>query len=83
MKDTEPTPHRVLVAEDEAIIRMDLSEMLREEGYDVVGEAENGQVALEKARELQPDLVIMDVKMPVRNGLEAAQDIAPSGSPPS
>ncbi|MCA0158623.1 response regulator [Tsukamurella sp. M9C] len=76
MKDTEPTPHRVLVAEDEAIIRMDLSEMLREEGYDVVGEAENGQVALEKARELQPDLVIMDVKMPVLNGLEAAQDIA-------
>lgn len=76
MKDTEPTPHRVLVAEDEAIIRMDLSEMLREEGYDVVGEAENGQVALELARELQPDLVIMDVKMPVLNGLEAAQDIA-------
>ncbi|CAM3700990.1 ANTAR domain-containing response regulator [Tsukamurella ocularis] len=76
MKATEPTPHRVLVAEDEAIIRMDLTEMLREEGYDVVGEAENGQVALEKARELQPDLVIMDVKMPIRNGLDAAQDIA-------
>ncbi|SDR02447.1 response regulator receiver and ANTAR domain protein [Tsukamurella pulmonis] len=76
MKDTEPTPHRVLVAEDEAIIRMDLTEMLREEGYDVVGEAENGQVALEKARDLQPDLVIMDVKMPVLNGLDAAQDIA-------
>ena len=76
MKDTAPTPHRVLVAEDEAIIRMDLTEMLREEGYDVVGEAENGQVALDKARELQPDLVIMDVKMPVLNGLDAAQDIA-------
>lgn len=76
MKDTAPVPHRVLVAEDEAIIRMDLSEMLREEGYDVVGEAENGQVALDKARELRPDLVIMDVKMPVLNGLEAAQDIA-------
>lgn len=76
MKNSLPTPHRVLVAEDEAIIRLDLTEMLREEGYDVVGEAENGQVAVDKARELKPDLVIMDVKMPVRNGLDAAQDIA-------
>ncbi|GAB3134567.1 ANTAR domain-containing response regulator [Tsukamurella serpentis] len=76
MKHTEPIAHRVLVAEDEAIIRLDLSEMLREEGYDVVGEAENGRVAVEMARELRPDLVIMDVKMPVRNGLDAAQDIA-------
>jgi AmiR/NasT family two-component response regulator len=67
---------RVLIAEDEAIIRLDLKEMLQEEGYDVVAEADNGQVALERARELKPDLVIMDVKMPIRNGLDAAQDIA-------
>lgn len=76
MKNTDHTPHRVLVVEDEAIIRLDLTEMLVEEGYEVVGEAENGEVAVEKARELKPDLVIMDVKMPVRNGLDAAQDIA-------
>jgi AmiR/NasT family two-component response regulator len=74
--DREPVAHRVLVAEDEAIIRLDLTEMLREEGYDVVGEAENGQVAVEKARELRPDLVIMDVKMPIRSGLDAAEEIA-------
>ncbi|MDP0399331.1 ANTAR domain-containing response regulator [Tsukamurella strandjordii] len=75
-QDREPTAHRVLVAEDEAIIRLDLAEMLREEGYDVVGEAENGQIAVDKARELRPDLVIMDVKMPVRSGLDAAEEIA-------
>ncbi|GAA4382485.1 ANTAR domain-containing response regulator [Tsukamurella soli] len=73
---TEVPPRRVLVAEDEAIIRLDLVEMLREEGYEVVGEAENGQVAVEKAQALRPDLVIMDVKMPVRNGLDAATEIA-------
>ena len=67
---------RVLIAEDEAIIRLDLKEMLREEGYDVVAEADNGQVAVDRARELKPDLVIMDIKMPVRTGLDAAQDIA-------
>ncbi|CAM3966701.1 ANTAR domain-containing response regulator [Nocardiopsis tropica] len=75
-QDREPAAHRVLVAEDEAIIRLDLAEMLREEGYDVVGEAENGQIAVDKARELRPDLVIMDVKMPVRSGLDAAEEIA-------
>ncbi len=77
MADLKDVPaRRVLVAEDEAIIRLDLVEMLREEGYDVVGEAENGQVAVERAVELRPDLVIMDVKMPVRNGLDAATEIA-------
>ncbi|WP_019204422.1 ANTAR domain-containing response regulator [Tsukamurella sp. 1534] len=76
MANDNERARRVLVAEDEAIIRLDLAEMLREEGYDVVGEAENGQVAVDQARELEPDLVIMDVKMPVRNGLDAAQDIA-------
>ncbi|MCQ4128500.1 ANTAR domain-containing response regulator [Rhodococcus erythropolis] len=70
------TPRRVVVAEDEALIRMDLVEMLREEGYDVVGEAGDGQVAVELAESLKPDLVIMDVKMPRRDGIDAASEIA-------
>ena len=69
-------PHRVLIAEDEALIRMDLAEMLREEGYEVVGEAGDGQEAVELAESLRPDLVIMDVKMPRRDGLDAAAEIA-------
>ncbi|HPX37924.1 MAG TPA: ANTAR domain-containing response regulator [Mycobacterium sp.] len=73
----EPTaPRRVLIAEDEALIRLDLSEMLREEGYDVVGEAGDGQEAVELAEALRPDLVIMDVKMPRRDGIDAASEIA-------
>lgn len=71
-----PTTHRVLIAEDETLIRMDLAEMLREEGYDVVGEAGDGQEAVELAEQLQPDLVIMDVKMPRRDGIDAASEIA-------
>ncbi len=67
---------RVLVAEDEALIRLDLVELLREEGYDVVGEAEDGQRAVDLAFELKPDLVIMDVKMPRRDGIDAASEIA-------
>ncbi len=67
---------RVVVAEDEALIRLDLVEMLREEGYDVVGEAGDGQRAVELAEELRPDLVIMDVKMPRRDGIDAASEIA-------
>lgn len=70
------TPHRVLIAEDEALIRLDLAEMLREEGYDVVGEAGDGQEAVELAEQLKPDLVIMDVKMPRRDGIDAAAEIA-------
>lgn len=69
-------PRRVVVAEDEALIRLDLVEMLREEGYDVVGEAGDGQRAVELAAELKPDLVIMDVKMPRRDGIDAASEIA-------
>src|SRR5260370_6854446 len=69
-------PRRVLVAEDEALIRLDLAEMLREEGYDVVGEAGDGQEAVELAASLRPDLVIMDVKMPRRDGIDAAAEIA-------
>lgn len=67
---------RVLIAEDEALIRLDLAEMLREEGYDVVGQAGDGQEAVELAESLRPDLVIMDVKMPRRDGIDAAAEIA-------
>ena len=69
-------PRRVLIAEDEALIRMDLAEMLREEGYEIVGEAGDGQEAVELAERHQPDLVIMDVKMPRRDGIDAASEIA-------
>ena len=67
---------RVVVAEDESLIRLDLVEMLREEGYEVVGEAADGQRAVDLAVELRPDLVIMDVKMPIRDGIDAASEIA-------
>ena len=69
-------PRRVLIAEDEALIRLDLAEMLREEGYEVVGEAGDGQEAVDLAESLKPDLVIMDVKMPRRDGIDAASEIA-------
>ena len=75
--DTDaPTGLRVVVAEDEALIRLDLVEMLREEGYEVVGEAGNGEEAVRLARELRPDLIMMDIKMPGTDGLEAARIIA-------
>jgi response regulator NasT len=67
---------RVLIAEDEVLIRLDLAEMLRDEGYQVIGEAGDGQEAVELAERLQPDLVIMDVKMPRRDGIDAASEIA-------
>lgn len=67
---------RVLVAEDEALIRLDLVEMLREEGYEVVGEAGDGEQALSMARELNPDLVLLDVKMPKLDGIDAAAKVA-------
>jgi AmiR/NasT family two-component response regulator len=73
---TEAPARRVLIAEDEALIRLDLKEMLIEEGYLVVGEAGDGQRAVELAEELRPDLVILDVKMPVMDGLAAAEQIA-------
>lgn len=66
---------RVLLAEDEALIRLDLAEMLAEAGYDVVGQASNGEEAVSLAQSLRPDLIIMDVKMPVMDGLTAAETI--------
>jgi two-component system, response regulator PdtaR len=66
----------VVIAEDEVLIRMDLKEMLTEEGYEVVGEAGDGKAAIELATEHRPDLVILDVKMPVLDGIAAAEAIA-------
>jgi response regulator NasT len=71
-----PEPRRVVIAEDEALIRMDLAEMLAEEGYDVVGQAGDGERAVALAEEHRPDLVILDVKMPVLDGIAAAERIA-------
>ena len=68
-------PLRVLVAEDEALIRMDLVEMLGEDGYQVVGQCGDGESAIRLATELRPDLTILDVKMPVLDGLSAAEQI--------
>jgi response regulator NasT len=73
--ETNPPTRRVLVAEDEALIRLDLKEMLEEEGYDVVGEAADGETAVRLAGELRPDLVILDVKMPALDGIAAAEQI--------
>lgn len=70
----KPT-RRVVVAEDESLIRLDLIEMLGEEGYDVVGEAGDGATAVRLAEEHRPDLVVMDVKMPVLDGISAAEQI--------
>lgn len=76
MNDTTATSaRRVLVAEDESLIRMDLIEMLGEEGYEVVGEAGDGAAAVALAEEKRPDLVVMDVKMPVLDGISAAKRI--------
>jgi len=67
---------RVLIAEDEALIRLDLAEMLAEEGYDVVAEAGDGETAVRLAEEHHPDLIILDIKMPIMDGLAAAERIA-------
>ena len=77
-REAAPTRRRVLIAEDEALIRLDLREMLIEEGYDVVGEAGDGEAALRLAEQLRPDLVILDIKMPIMDGLTAAENIAGS-----
>jgi response regulator NasT len=67
---------RVVIAEDEAIIRLDLKETLEEEGYEVVGETGRGDEAVKLVRELEPDLAILDIKMPGIDGLAAAREIA-------
>src|SRR6266496_718242 len=69
-------PFRVVIAEDEALIRLDLKEMLEEEGYVVAGEAADGETAVSLTENLRPDLVILDVKMPVLDGITAAERIA-------
>ncbi|MFC4059958.1 ANTAR domain-containing response regulator [Planomonospora corallina] len=69
------TQRRVVIAEDEALIRLDLKEMLEEDGYAVVGEAGDGETAVKLAADLKPDLVILDVKMPVLDGISAAEQI--------
>ena len=66
---------RVVIAEDEAIIRLDLKETLEEEGYEVVGETGRGDKAVDLVREHRPDLAILDIKMPGMDGLEAARHI--------
>ena len=71
-----PVATRVVVAEDEVLIRLDLVEMLTEEGYDVVGQAGDGEAAVELTTDLRPDLVVMDVKMPKLDGISAAEKIA-------
>lgn len=75
MNDQSPQK-RVVVAEDESLIRMDIVETLKESGYDVVGEAGDGNRAVELANELKPDLMVMDIKMPNLDGLSAAEKIA-------
>ena len=79
MTDQEPTtavPRRVVVAEDESLIRLDIVEILRDNGFDVVGEAGDGETAVALATELRPDLVIMDVKMPQLDGISAAEKLS-------
>ena len=72
---SETVARRVVVVEDEALIRMDIVEVLRENGFEVVGEAADGEAAIELTRELQPDLVVMDITMPKMDGLTAAEAI--------
>ena len=74
-EETTPRTHRVLVAEDETLIRLDIVETLEEAGYDVVAQATNGEEALRLVEEYEPDLCVMDVKMPVMDGITAAEQI--------
>ena len=74
------TARRVVVAEDDSLIRLDIVETLRDNGFDVVGEAGDGEEAVRLVEELRPDLVVMDVKMPKLDGISAAEQINASGN---
>jgi response regulator NasT len=75
-------PARIVIADDEPIIRLDLRELLTSLGYDVVGEAADGRTALELVSKLKPDLVILDIKMPDVDGIDAAETITREGLAP-
>jgi len=75
-EDPEAVPRRVVVAEDESLIRMDVVEILTDAGFEVVGEAGDGETAVQLATELKPDLVVMDVKMPQLDGISAAERLS-------
>ena len=76
VQEAPTAPRRVVVAEDESLIRLDIVEILRDNGFDVVGEAGDGETAVQLATELRPDLVVMDVKMPQLDGISAAEKLA-------
>jgi response regulator NasT len=82
VEDAPPGGLRIVVAEDEALIRMDLAEMLEEGGHTVVGQAGDGEQAVQLARELHPDIVVMDIKMPTMDGLSAAEILGREGLAP-
>ncbi|WP_375880254.1 ANTAR domain-containing response regulator [Microcella putealis] len=75
-EQTNTAPRRVVVAEDESLIRMDIVEILRDNGYDVVADVGDGEAAVEVATELRPDVVVMDVRMPKLDGIEAAKRLS-------
>jgi response regulator NasT len=76
MQNSGTPSRRVVIAEDEALIRLDLAEMLVEEGYEVVGQAGDGETAVQLAEQTRPDLIILDIKMPILDGIAAAERIA-------
>jgi DNA-binding NarL/FixJ family response regulator len=81
-QETTPTaPRRVVVAEDESLIRLDIVEILRDNGFEVVGEAGDGVEAVAAARRLAPDVVLMDIRMPKLDGIEATRQLATGGRP--
>jgi response regulator NasT len=79
--DEQQVKRRVIVAEDESIIRMDIVETLRDNNFEVVGEASDGEEAVELVRKLAPDLLVMDIKMPKLDGISAAEQLIGSGTP--
>lgn len=81
-EEVNQAPRRVVVAEDESLIRLDIVEILRDNGFDVVGEAGDGETAVALATELRPDLVVMDVKMPQLDGISAAEQLAKNNIAP-